>query len=324
MAKGEDDFRRALLSRPHLVLLGAGASRAALPDGDRNGLKLPLMNDFAATVGLVPLLEELGVNPDQNFEAAFAELYEDQHPRLPELEGSIEKYFLNLQLPGWPTIYDYLVLSLREEDVIATFNWDPLLIQAMRRNRRAIHLILLHGNVAIGFCQRDNVIGLRGGYCSRCGRPFEPSKLLYPITTKDYASDPQIASQWEEFRYILSRALLFTIFGYSAPSTDVEAFKAIRDAWGEPQDRPLEEIEMIDIRDEGEVKATWDPLIHTHHYAYRTSYFDSWLGRQGPHAFRQFIAQTYEAQWIDDNLVPRNLELPELQRWFERMRQNQG
>ncbi|MHA1748548.1 MAG: hypothetical protein ACTSXN_02865 [Promethearchaeota archaeon] len=34
-----------------------------------------------------------------------------------------------------PTIYDYLILSLRKKDVIATFNWDPLLVQAAWKNR---------------------------------------------------------------------------------------------------------------------------------------------------------------------------------------------
>ena len=31
---------------PHVVILGAGASLAAFPDGDKNGRKLPLMNDI--------------------------------------------------------------------------------------------------------------------------------------------------------------------------------------------------------------------------------------------------------------------------------------
>jgi hypothetical protein len=37
---------------PHVVLLGAGASLAAFPNGDANGNKLPLMNDLIATVGI--------------------------------------------------------------------------------------------------------------------------------------------------------------------------------------------------------------------------------------------------------------------------------
>jgi hypothetical protein len=40
-----------------------------------------------------------------------------------------------LKLPEEATIYDYLVLSLRSPDIIATFNWDPFLYQAFERNR---------------------------------------------------------------------------------------------------------------------------------------------------------------------------------------------
>lgn len=35
--------------RPHVVLLGAGASRAAFPSGEETGKHLPLMNDFVSS-----------------------------------------------------------------------------------------------------------------------------------------------------------------------------------------------------------------------------------------------------------------------------------
>lgn len=34
------------------------------------------------------------------------------------------------------TIYDYLIVSLTNRDCIATFNWDPLLMQAYHRMSR--------------------------------------------------------------------------------------------------------------------------------------------------------------------------------------------
>ena len=46
------------MRRPHVVIVGAGASRAAFPDGDRNGALLPLMVDFVDVVGLAQALEE--------------------------------------------------------------------------------------------------------------------------------------------------------------------------------------------------------------------------------------------------------------------------
>ena len=42
----EDEQNNVFVERPHLVVLGAGASRAAFPDGDKNGKRLPLMADF--------------------------------------------------------------------------------------------------------------------------------------------------------------------------------------------------------------------------------------------------------------------------------------
>jgi hypothetical protein len=38
--------------RPHLVILGAGASYATLPNRDKNGNKLPIMNGFMDTIGI--------------------------------------------------------------------------------------------------------------------------------------------------------------------------------------------------------------------------------------------------------------------------------
>ena len=51
------------VQRPHLVLLGAGASLAAFPDGERNGMKLPLMNNFVETVyGLSDYFDRCGID----------------------------------------------------------------------------------------------------------------------------------------------------------------------------------------------------------------------------------------------------------------------
>ena len=47
----------ASASRPHVVILGAGASLAAFRNGDRNGNTLPLMDDLIDVLDLRPLLE---------------------------------------------------------------------------------------------------------------------------------------------------------------------------------------------------------------------------------------------------------------------------
>lgn len=72
---------------------------------------------------------------------------------------------------------------------------------------------------------------------------------------------------------------MVTIFGYSAPKSDIEAINMMKKAWGSVNERNLEEIELIDIRDEKEVIDSWDEFIHTHHYSYHTDFFDSTLAR---------------------------------------------
>jgi hypothetical protein len=48
-------------TRPHLVILGAGASRAALLNGDISGKPLPLMEDFIDIVPIKSLLKKNGI-----------------------------------------------------------------------------------------------------------------------------------------------------------------------------------------------------------------------------------------------------------------------
>lgn len=95
---------------------------------------------------------------------------------------------------------------------------------------------------------------------------------------------------------------------------------AIKAAWGTPEERQFEQIEIIDIRDEDELRATWQPLIHTHHYDVSSSYFDSWLARHPRRAIDQFVEQFLEAQFIDDHPVPREASsFDELWDWFDRL-----
>ena len=44
---------------PHVVVLGAGASRAAFPSGDRFSRKVPVMSDLIETVGLRSMINDI-------------------------------------------------------------------------------------------------------------------------------------------------------------------------------------------------------------------------------------------------------------------------
>lgn len=229
------------------------------------------MADFSPVLGLETLLQSWGMDPSRNIEEVFTELHaRGESNRLQALEDAVEAYFGQLTLPPEPTIYDHLLLSLREKDLVATFNWDPLLIQAYRRNggrvRSLPRLAFLHGNVAAGFCEQDRVLGVAGALCQHCGEPFKRSRLLYPISNKDYASNPFISLQWDILAAYLENAFMITVFGYGAPRTDAAAIEAMQRAWGSATGRTLEQTSFITIQSEDEVRRTWRPFIHSHHY----------------------------------------------------------
>ncbi|MHA1756318.1 MAG: hypothetical protein ACTSVV_06080 [Promethearchaeota archaeon] len=124
------------MEKPHIVILGADASRATFPHSDKNGKLLPVMNDLIEILKLRELLRSSGVDLKQsNFEVIYDYLCQnDSYSDLKkELELRVYRDFEQLRISDKPTIYDHLLLSLREKDVIATFNWDSLILQAYSR-----------------------------------------------------------------------------------------------------------------------------------------------------------------------------------------------
>lgn len=307
---------------PHLVILGAGASRAAFPQGDRNGRILPLMQDFISVLNLEPLFTEHGYDiKQQNIE----DVYDDICTTAPasalrsELESSIFNYFASLELPDNPTIYDYLVLSLRPKDFIATFNWDPFLVQAVQRNgehAKPPELLFLHGNVAVGHCMKCKCMGVYDWPCPRCGGRYERSKLLYPISQKNYSSDPFIFTQWKTLQDVLNVAPMVTIYGYGAPPSDVEAINLFKEGWGASRDREMEQIEMINKLSEKELCRTWDPFIHSDHYQYTGDFFTSWIAKHPRRTVEAYFAQHWEARFTQTNIPTHSPSLTDLWEWY--------
>ena len=237
---------------PHVVILGAGASRATCLTGDKNRKILPLIQDFIESIGLRKILEQHGINEDiEDFERFFSRINYDSNfsALVSELEAHIQEYFLSLQLPDHPTIYDHLVLSLREKDMIATFNWDPLLVQAIERNRHITDppgLLFLHGNVGVGFCLKDCIKGEVDGLCPECYEPYEAMRLFFPIEAKNYKEDPFIKREWDGVELSVNNGFMLTIFGYSAPKADAEAVKLLKNAWTSHKSREFVQTEIID------------------------------------------------------------------------------
>ncbi len=256
---------------PNIVILGAGASRAAFPNGDIYGQKLPLMDDLIENLKLETFLRESRIDyQSKNFEDLYNELFEqpENTQTLKELNDIVYDYFSYLRIPDTVTLYDELILSLQKKDVIFTFNWDPLLLQAYIRHielGELPQLYFLHGNVAVGFCAKCKRAGHLDNSCSICHEAFEKSQLLFPIKKKDYTNHPFIESEWKALDYCLNDSFILTIFGYSAPKTDVAAKMMMRKAWDANKRKDLNEIEIIDIKPSAEVRRNWNEFIVREH-----------------------------------------------------------
>ena len=287
------DKEKKTIESPHVVLVGAGASRAAFPNGDACGRKLPLVNELTDVLDLKNTIEKYGyLGNTANFEAFYSEIFDKTQygDLVNEIKKRVREYFVTLEIPNTVTIYDYLILSLREKDIIASFNWDPLLLKAYLRNREAKplpKLVFLHGNVYQGVCPTDHQLGYLGSLCIKCYKPLQPVQLLYPISKKDYHKDPLIKDQWDQLTDQLEYCYFFTIFGYSAPKTDFEARKLMKKAWSGNKTVELSQIEIIDIKDQEELRKNWSEFIIRSHYRVYTKFENSWL--------RWFPRQTCEA-----------------------------
>ena len=309
------------MMRPHVVILGAGASRAACCNGDNNGRKLPLMNDLIDVLELNHTFNKWNINPQQNFENIYSELYEEQeYDKLKVIERAVEDYFVKLCLPDVPTIYDHLVLSLTDNDLIASFNWDPLLLQAYVRNRRSgltlPKLAFLHGNVAVGLCENDRRYGPFGTHCPICNKPLKRMDLLYPTKSKNYTDNIFIRDFWNMFKNNYRSAFMTTIFGYSAPKSDTEARSAMREVFKIKTTNDFDQIAFIDIQEEEIVLDNWEYFIHTHHYDMDKDFYESFLANHPRRTGESYVAQYLGAEFIDNSPIPTGLDFPQLWKRF--------
>lgn len=285
------EIDNGLLQDPHVVIIGAGASKAACPNGDRNGKVIPLLKSVCEIDGISECLETYDFDQCllEDFELLFSRLYEDETKRdlVEQLETIVRAYFEQLELPKTVTLYDYLLLSLTSKDVVISFNWDPFLMQAFIRNRsdgNLPYLLFPHGNVAVYYCALqktafafDNNIC---DFCHDCEEKMQPMKLLYPIGDKDYAEDPLIRSAWAEAEQYLSRAAGVTIFGYGAPDTDQEALKLLKKYFKESHIDEIAPFEVINLPSaQREQEAKWKEISSDRMFVYLNDFKDSMLWR---------------------------------------------
>lgn len=305
---------------PHVVILGAGASKACCPTGDLHGKTLPTMADIVDTVDLRESLEQKGYAIEDNFENIYSKIHSSgDQGTLTEFDNKIREYFGALRLPSTPTLYDYLILSLRPKDAIITFNWDPLLPQAFQRWRHlgkclpAIHF--LHGNVDIGI-DTERKISCFLTDKSPPDYKIVPTKLLYPIEKKDYNTDPFIADQWGAASFFLSSAYYVTIYGYSAPDSDVEAKALLLKAWQENSTRTLAQFDILDIREPETVEKAWHEFITGNHGGASTDFSYNMLKRHPRRTCEALAFATLQQQPWQEDPFPDAKTLDELERWI--------
>jgi hypothetical protein len=149
--------------------------------------------------------------------------------------------------------------------------------------------------------------------------------LLYPIKVKNYQQTDYVKTEWITLQDALKVAKIVTIFGYGAPKTDVEAMRIIKQGWGKPNDRRMEQVEIIDVKTESQLLRTWKPLIHSHHYEVHSTYFDSWVARHPRHSVEAYWKQYFEGVFLTDKPFPTGAtELGELWRWCDRLEQDKS
>lgn len=301
--------------RPHLVILGAGASKDAMPDGDAEGRPLPVMNEFISTLGLTDYIGRIeGVPKTDNIEDVYSWLANQEQFAEERfvVENEIREYFSNITLPDTLTKYDLLVLSLRQKDCIATFNWDGLLVQAYQRMQKITtdlpQMVFLHGNVEVGYCPKCKTYGYWFAKCHKCGEQLQSVPLLYPVKNKNYQKNEFISEQWKILEDFISKAALITIYGYSAPKTDIEAINIIKKAFarlGTPRYFDIVEIIEHPKFDTKNISEAWLDLseMARDHLELCRSVFDSYMFKNPRRSLEFLHKNQIASSWWGESTI---------------------
>jgi hypothetical protein len=315
--------------KPHLVILGAGASIQSFPNGDARGRVLPTMNNLIDVVGIRDLATSLGFqSSDGNFEAFYGRFLTDKvtNKIQDDVESRIRSYFLDLQIPDHPTLYDHLLLSLRGKDLIATFNWDPLIFDCWERLRYKYgpdiipSIAYLHGNVRVGYCLQHKKYGGINRRCDVCRQKLTPSTLLFPIEKKDYDQDPFISDAWNRLRFGVENALTVTVFGYGAPVSDAAAMQVMKQAWVGKRQRQFETMYFVDTKPRSEIEDTWKDFIFSHHYRVVPDFYQTSLPQYARRSVEALMESTLEGRMVENLPIPRSGSWSELDAWFRNLR----
>lgn len=113
-----------------------------------------------------------------------------------------------------------------------------------------------------------------------------------------------------------------TVFGYSAPVSDVAAISLMDEAWGGVEKRNMEQFEIVDVRPEDEVIKSWDKFVHSHHYDYHNDFLQSSIAQHPRRTSESYFNWAYcitpELAFHNPMPVPTNFKtIQEMWDWFQ-------
>jgi hypothetical protein len=231
--------------------------------GDKNGRKVPVLNSLASVLGIENDLKQYGytISQAKDFERFYSDIYGQERlvPLRKTIEQKVFEYFLQLKLPNEVNLYDHLILSLTQKDLIISFNWDPFLLQAYLRNIDVGDLpqiVFPHGNVGMGLCNKCKLKGYYGYVCNSCFQEYQRSPLLFPVDQKNYNDISIIRNEWKLAKNYLQMTWGITIFGYSAPETDIESIELMKESFEQSRTKVYAPVTIINLPSEKQDQLT--------------------------------------------------------------------
>jgi GDP-mannose 4,6 dehydratase len=137
------------------------------------------------------------------------------------------------------------------------------------------------------------------------------------LEAKDYSGDGFIKNEWDRLRHALSFGYYLTIFGYSAPKSDVEARKLMLDDWKKNPILEFAEVDIVDIKPRQQLEQTWEEFFVRAHYGIQDDILKSYLFRHPRRSCDAFAAATLMLKPWHDNPFPRFDSLGKLQEWVK-------
>ena len=108
-----------------------------------------------------------------------------------------------------------------------------------------------------------------------------------------------------------------SVYGYSAPKTDVEARELMLEVWSKNKSLELAEVDVIDIRDREDIEKSWEEFFYSHHYGIYKDIFQSYLFHQPRRSCDAFASAILMVDPWHSNPFPRFETLEELQEWVQ-------